>query len=120
MSDFLLSQNKDIADLETAEQVCAAFLATNMAMVNEELARPDSIGRLVEYGQDLTSSAGIQKVFEYLEISPDWDRIEEQRKKQANGGRGQEWKEESELTVSHEVESATAEFYLQFETAATY
>jgi hypothetical protein len=119
MSDFLLSQDKDIAKLETAEQVCAAFLATNMATVNEELDRPDNIGRLVEYDQDLMSREGIQKVLEYLKISPDWDRIEEQRQKQANGGRGQEWTGESELTVSHEVKSATAEFCLQLDIAAT-
>jgi hypothetical protein len=113
MSDFLLSQNKDIADLETAEQVCAAFLATNMATVDEELTRPASIGRVVEYDQDLMSSEGIQKVLEHLEISPDWDRSEKQRKKQANGGRDQEWKGESELAVSHEVKNAAAELYLQ-------
>ena len=35
---------------------------------------------LVEYNQDLMSREVIQKVLEYLKISPDWDRIEEQRK----------------------------------------
>ena len=120
MSDFLVSQNKDISNLVTAEQVCAAYLATNTAAVNEELARPHSMGRLVDYDQDLMTADGIQKVFEYLEIPLDWERIAEQRKKQATGGRGQEWKGESELTVSHEVKSATSEFYLQYETAATY
>lgn len=110
MSDFLMSLEKSINDLETAEQVCAAFLATNRATVREELDRPDSLGLLVEYTDDLLIEEGIQKVLEYLEISPDWDRIEDQRKKKANGGRGEEWIGESEIVVSPAVKSANAEF----------
>jgi hypothetical protein len=108
VTEFLSAQNKDMANLETAEQVCAAVLATDMARIREEIARPDSIGRLVDYEQDLMQTGGIQQVLDYLGIAPNWERIEEQRKKQANGG--QEWKGEAELTVSQEVQSANAEF----------
>jgi hypothetical protein len=110
MSDFLLSMEKSIDNLETPEQVCAAFLASNMATVREELDRPESLGLLVEYAEDLLIKEGIQKVLEYLEISADWDRVEDQRKKNANGGKGEEWIGESEIYVSPEVKSANAEF----------
>ena len=110
VTKFLSSQKKDMANLETAEQVCAAVLATNMAKVRKELAKPNNIGRLVDYEQDLMQTEGIQQVFKYLGIEPNWERIEEQRKKQANGG--QEWKGDGELTVSQEVQSANDEFSL--------
>lgn len=112
MTDFLKSQEKSVATLETDEQVCAAFLATNMATVQRELALHDTSGRLVEYS-DLMTRVGIQELFEYLEVrAPNWNRMEEQRKKRANNGRGQEWSGEGELTITRNVKSATAEFEL--------
>mmetsp|Transcript_5466 Transcript_5466/g.8999 ORF Transcript_5466/g.8999 Transcript_5466/m.8999 type:complete len:388 (-) Transcript_5466:28-1191(-) len=112
MASYLVSKEKSVATLETDEQVCAAFLATNMATVVEEIGRDADLGLLVQY-QDLVSKKATQELFEYLEVaSPDWVRIEEQRKKRANNGRGQEWQGEADLSVSHDVRSATAEFEL--------
>lgn len=120
MSNYLESQNKKMTALETEEQVCAAFLATNMAAAVDELAKEqqgssssDTIGRLVSFEQDLVSSEGIQDLLEYLQVSsPDWNRVEDQRQKRANTGQGQVWAGEVELQLSHEVKSATAEFKL--------
>jgi hypothetical protein len=112
MANYLLSKEKSVSNLETDEQVCAAFLATNMAVVQQELAVDNNAGRLVEY-EDVTSQEGIQELFDYLEVTePDWGRIQDQRKKRANNGRGQDWNGEDELLVSHEVQSATSEFEL--------
>lgn len=112
MTNFLLSKEKSVSNLETDEQVCAAFLATNMAVIQEALAIDDTAGRLVDY-EDVKSQEGIQEIFDYLEVTePNWDRIHDQKKKRANNGRGQDWKDEDKLLVSHEVKSATSEFEL--------
>jgi hypothetical protein len=112
MANFLISKEKNVSNLETDEQVCAAFMATNMAVVQQELALDDTVGRLVDY-EDVTSQEGIEELFDYLEVAePNWGRIQDQRKKRANNGRGQDWSGEDELLVSHEVQSATSEFEL--------
>jgi hypothetical protein len=59
VKDLLSAQDKDMANLETEEQVCAAVLATDMAKVYEEIGRPDSMAGRVRAHADRRHSASI-------------------------------------------------------------
>ena len=64
MSNFLLSQDKDIAELETAEQVCAAFFsllgssnATHMFITTAKRFRAPSKERVCYYKESVSIDA---------------------------------------------------------------
>jgi hypothetical protein len=113
VTNFLLAKGKNVNALETDEQACAAFMATNMEAVVNELSNNDDSGRIVEY-EELLDKDSIIELFKYLGIqSPDWEKVEYQRTKRSNSGRGQKWTGEEDTSVSNEVQSATAEFELK-------
>jgi len=114
LMDYLALKGESIESVESVEEACAAHLASQMATVMNELTKDDGSattnGRLVAYNE-LLSRESIGQLFDYLEVSPsDWDRVEEQRYKRSNNGLGEEWKGESELYVSEEVDGATSRF----------
>lgn len=114
VTQYLASQHNIInakRHIETAEQACAAYLATNVAIVQEAMASSSSTTAAlkVSYETDLTTMANIQRVFDFLEVKePQWERVEQQRNKHALGGA--DWKGEAALAISSQVASATAEF----------
>lgn len=112
MTKFLASHEKSVESLKSEEQACAAYLATQMSMVLDELEVDNTSGRLVAY-EELLDRKSIEDLFDYLEVySPNWDKVEEQWNKRANTGRGDEWQGEEYLDVSDNVRSATAEYQI--------
>jgi len=115
MTEFLTSQEKSKDSLESEEQACAAYLATHMTMVLNELEADDTSGRIVVY-EELLDRKSIEDLFDYLEVySPNWDQVEDQWNKRSNSGRGEDWTGEAQLHISDKVRSATAEFEMSAE-----
>jgi hypothetical protein len=102
--------------LQTGDQSCAAYLATNLALAQAHLSRSTGMGMEVDSNTYLLDEVGVERIFHFLNIEVEHPggtkRIQEQLNKRAAGRRGgEERKGEAPLTaVTDTVASATAQF----------
>jgi len=55
----------------------------------------------------------IKELFSFLQVSSsNWKKIEEQRRKTANTGKGNQWRAESSMYITLQVSDAISEFGL--------
>jgi hypothetical protein len=120
LSDYLVTTGKhEMSSIGSAEQICAAYLASHMNLVAHLLSTQSfPPGLLVNYEHDLLTLDGIDRILKFLHIQPDWHQIEVQRKKKANDGFGHEWIGENDLSLSLQVQAATLEFFHEIDMAS--
>merc|ERR1712232_281019 len=113
MTKYLTSKDMTSTDLESEEEACAAYLASHMSIVFEELDRDETMGKLVPY-EDLLSREGIEGIFDFLGVSTsNWDKVEDQRNKHANTGKGGEYKGYV-VSITEKVQNANKQLGMSF------
>jgi len=112
MKRYLSILGKNAKSLIVDEKGCAADLGTTMSIVKKELRQKNSRGKIVDYNE-LLDLVSIKELFSFLQVSSsNWKKIEEQRRKTANTGKGNQWRAESSMYITLQVSDAISEFGL--------